>query len=151
MQQRDCALSINDFSSLFSTLMASLTSVAKRRVASLIYALFLKIKTLILPVYARLYARLMPVFLLKNARLFSNMGPSEEFGTLWWSFPKLHGFGNSDMESCILLFCNTGSSVSARQGLHAESHVDSRIQVCRFLPVKIQFISTVIWGMFRTI
>ena len=70
---------------------------------------------------------------------------------LWWGFPKLHGFGNSDMESCILLFCNTGSSVSARQGLHAESHVDSRIQVCRFLPVKIQFISTVIWGMFRTI
>ena len=82
----DKALSINDFSSLFSTLIPSLTSVAKRRVASRIYALFLKTKTLILPVYARLYARLTPVFLLKKcpsfARLFSNMGSSEEFGTL---------------------------------------------------------------------
>ena len=47
---------------------------------------FLKTRTWILPVYARLYARLTPVFLLKKcpsfARLFSNMGPSEEFGTL---------------------------------------------------------------------
>ena len=37
------------------------------------------------------------------------------------------------MKSCILIFCNTGSSVSVRQGLHGESHVDSRIQVCLFL------------------
>ena len=39
-----------------------------------------------MPVYVRLFARLTPVFLLKKcpsfARLFSNMGPSEEFGTL---------------------------------------------------------------------
>ncbi len=42
---------------------------------------------------------------------------------------RLHGFGNGEwrchMESCILIFCNTGSSVSVRQGLRGESHVDT--------------------------
>ena len=33
---------------------------------------------------------------------------------------RLHGFGNG-----ILIFCNTGSSVSVRQGLRGESHVDT--------------------------
>ncbi len=62
---------------------------------------------------------------------------------------RLHGFGNGEwrchMESCILIFCNTGSSVSVRQGLRGESHVDTGQQNSGLpiLPVKIQFISTV--------
>ena len=74
---------MNDFSPLFSTLMPSLFQCSQEKNRESNLRVFFKNKNLN---FARLYTRLMPVFLLKKcpsfARLFSNMGSSEEFGTL---------------------------------------------------------------------